>query len=74
MTLISEDSYLLHREEYDGWCVKCRDWTMLGSCEPDARQYLCPTCERPTVFGAEEAIMIGSIGIRGDAEGEDYPD
>ena len=71
MTLISADSYYDHRESYDGWCVKCRDWTMLGGCETDARQYECPECGKPMVFGAEEAILIGSIGIRGDDEGED---
>ena len=68
MILISGDSYINHLEGNDGWCTKCKGWTVFGSVKPDAYQWTCPTCLRPTVFGATEAVAIGSIGVKSDKD------
>jgi DNA-directed RNA polymerase subunit RPC12/RpoP len=43
---------------YSGWCTECQKFTH-DSCEPDAREYECPDCGQRTVFGAEEALLMG---------------
>ena len=50
---MSDDSYL-------GWCINCGDWTH-DSCEPDARNYICPECGLNTCFGAEELVVSGKV-------------
>lgn len=62
MILISEDEYCQHREEYDGFCLACSDWTTSGV-EPDARGYQCEVCGKHRVFGAEEVMIMGVIEI-----------
>jgi hypothetical protein len=48
-----------HMEDNDGLCLACGEWTY-GGCEPDARNYLCESCDKRAVYGAEEClIMIG---------------
>ena len=46
----------INDESYAGWCTNCGDWTH-DSCEPDARKYKCPVCEKNTCYGAEELII-----------------
>ena len=44
-----------------GLCIDCggeRD-----SCEPDARQYPCPTCGACLVYGAEELLTMERITL-----------
>ena len=43
------------RSDGTGFCVVCGH--MQGGCEPDARKYLCESCKRHTVYGAEEILM-----------------
>jgi hypothetical protein len=40
-----------------GFCRACGadHW---GSVEPDARNYVCESCGRPEVFGAEELLLM----------------
>lgn len=38
-----------------GFCIACG--ADHDACEPDARNYECPSCGRPTVFGASELLM-----------------
>ncbi len=57
---ISLALYLKYREECWGVCTVCRDWT--ADCvEPDARKYECPDCGERSVYGAEEAMMLGLV-------------
>jgi len=42
-------------EDYVGLCIACGDEK--DGCEPDARNYKCDSCERFTVFGAEELAI-----------------
>jgi DNA-directed RNA polymerase subunit RPC12/RpoP len=46
-----------HSEEYDGFCIRCGEWTF-GGCEPDAREYRCESCGSRSVYGAEELIFL----------------
>jgi predicted RNA-binding Zn-ribbon protein involved in translation (DUF1610 family) len=45
-------------DEYRGWCTTCKDFTR-DSTEPDACEYDCPECGENTVYGAEEALLMG---------------
>ena len=45
---------------YDpGYCLVCGE--QRGGCEPDAREYYCEVCETPTVYGAQELLLMGRI-------------
>jgi hypothetical protein len=49
--------YEQHREDYDGFCTVCEDFTRLGDTEPDASEYQCPQCDGFTCEGAENAFI-----------------
>ena len=40
----------------DGLCLWCG--SIQRGCEPDARKLKCEDCEKSTVYGAEEAVMM----------------
>jgi hypothetical protein len=54
-------------DESQGFCTTCQDFTR-DTCEPDACNYDCPECMKLTVFGAEQAMMMGLLEVE---EGED---
>ena len=60
--LVSEVDYLSACHNYLGWCTQCEDFTRECT-EPDARKYNCPICEEMTVYGAEEALMMGLFEV-----------
>ena len=62
MICISEDRFSEATENYEGFCTVCNDFTT-GQCEPDARKYHCESCENDTVYGAEEALIMGLISF-----------
>jgi hypothetical protein len=45
-------------QENYGWCIRCQDFTADGV-DPDGCGYECPVCEESTVYGAEEALLMG---------------
>lgn len=47
-------------ESNQGWCRNCQAFTH-DSAEPDARGYECPDCGKKSVFGAEEALIMGTL-------------
>ena len=57
---LSEDEYLRHRDDYDGCCAACGEWT-IGGVEPDAQNYECDACGIDQVFGAEQLLLMGKI-------------
>lgn len=59
---MTENEYTEACESNMGYCTNCKDFTT-DSCEPDARKYKCDVCDLRTVFGAEEALMMGIIEI-----------
>lgn len=46
-------------DEYGGFCLACG--AAHYSVEPDARQYVCESCARPTVYGAAEIAVMDLI-------------
>ena len=42
-------------DEYIGFCVACG--AEAYGVEPDARKYMCESCDEPKVYGAEELLM-----------------
>lgn len=66
MTVVSEDRYEQACAENEGFCIRCKAFTNY-ECEPDARRYVCDECGRSSVYGAEEALLMGLIDI-GDEE------
>lgn len=65
---MTEDRFTEAQDNNEGWCRRCKEWTH-DSCEPDAQGYVCPECDRPTVYGADEALMMGLFTI--DEEDEE---
>jgi Zn finger protein HypA/HybF involved in hydrogenase expression len=51
-----------HKDDNDGYCIKCEEWTSDGYVEPDAWKYRCPKCGNHTMYGAEELIIMGVVG------------
>lgn len=56
-----EEEYLMKSEDYMGLCISCG--TEKDSCEPDASGYTCENCEKPSVYGMEELMLMGRIRI-----------
>lgn len=48
-------------DDYKGFCRACG--ASRGNTEPDARNYPCDNCGRAEVFGAEELLMMGFVGL-----------
>lgn len=47
-------------EDQKGFCLACG--YEQDCVEPDARGYECEDCERPTVYGADELLIMGKVG------------
>lgn len=58
----SEADFNDANESSMGWCRDCDAFTT-DSCEPDARNYDCDSCGAASVFGAEEALMMGILTL-----------
>lgn len=58
-------------EGLNGVCLACGE-IQYGGCEPDAREYVCPSCDAHKVYGLEEALFMGAIELAdsSDDEGE----
>jgi Zn finger protein HypA/HybF involved in hydrogenase expression len=59
---ISEERFSEAVDNSEGFCTECNDFTH-GSSEPDAENYKCPECKKNTVFGAEQALILGLIDV-----------
>ena len=59
---MTENEYSEAAESNQGYCTHCKAFTN-DFAEPDARNYICDECEQNTVFGAEEALMMGMISL-----------
>jgi hypothetical protein len=42
-----------------GFCLACG--ATAHGVEPDARKYVCESCEAPKVYGLEELVMMGLV-------------
>lgn len=65
LTKVTMEEYLEARENYQGWCTTCQEFTR-DETEPDAEGYECPKCEQNTVVGAEDALMMELFTVEGD--------
>tara|TARA_R110000751_G_scaffold71447_2_gene145056 strand:- start:828 stop:1031 length:204 start_codon:yes stop_codon:yes gene_type:complete len=45
----------LYGTENPGFCTSCGEEA--EGCEPDARNYVCESCDKCSVFGAQELMM-----------------
>ena len=64
---LTQAEYEEFDEGYIGYCTNCGEFTG-EECEPDAREYHCPECETNTVYGTDEALMMGYIALREASE------
>ena len=46
-------------EDNGGFCLSCGDDAF--GVEPDARKYVCESCGKREVYGAEEIIIMGLV-------------
>lgn len=46
-------------ENFDGFCLACGN--VQSGVEPDARKYVCESCGKPKVYGAEELALMGLV-------------
>ena len=65
---MTEENFREYSEEGAGYCISCRDITADSGTEPDAREYQCEVCDLHTLYGLEEALMMGFIKFREDDE------
>jgi len=49
-------------DDYMGWCTECAEFTRHET-EPDAEHYECPVCANKSVFGAEQALLLGYFDV-----------
>lgn len=57
---MTEADYEEYTESYSGVCLGCGE-IQEGGCEPDAERYPCDACEKPRVYGVEQALLMGRI-------------
>lgn len=48
-------------DAYSGICVGVCQKVTADGVEPDARKYKCPQCGEHTVYGIEEAVLMGHV-------------
>lgn len=60
---LTESAYTEACGDSAGYCSECDDITSDSGVEPDAEGYKCPTCERMTVMGIEQALLVGMLEI-----------
>lgn len=66
MTTWSKERYEELCESSAGYCRKCRQVTRDFGIEPDAEKYECPDCGGKHVYGIEQSVLLGFVGIEGD--------
>jgi hypothetical protein len=59
--VMSEEEYMGAQEDYGGFCVACGKEAY--GVEPDARRYVCESCDQPFVYGYEELLTMGLLKL-----------
>ena len=57
ITVSTEDAY----DGTLGVCIECGN--IQSGVEPDAENYECEVCEKHTVYGVEQAVLLGLIDL-----------
>ena len=65
---ITVREYEVADDSSEGICVSCGEYR--SGCEPDAREYECYECEKMTVYGVSEALIMDLIEIVDEGGGE----
>ena len=58
--ILSLEEYSNESENYTGYCRIC-DKLTTSNVEPDALEYECEICDGYTVYGLENALIMGMI-------------
>ena len=66
-TRIAYVDFLTAQQNYEGFCTTCQRFTNTET-EPDAVQYECVECGNMTVYGTDEAVLMGLIASGGAEE------
>jgi hypothetical protein len=56
---MNETEFVGCDDNSEGCCVFCGE-TAYGV-EPDARKYVCESCEKPGVYGMQELLLMGLV-------------
>jgi hypothetical protein len=59
--VLTEEQYLTHVAEQDGYCLGCQEWTCLGQVDGFAENCLCPMCLKYKVCGAEHDQVLDAL-------------
>ena len=59
--MLTEEQYLAHVSEQDGYCLSCQDWTCLGEVDSFAQKVMCPMCWKHQVHGAEHDKVLDAL-------------
>ena len=46
----------------EGWCLTCGE--LVDGVETDARKYHCEVCDKKSIYGLEELLMMGILQIQ----------
>jgi len=69
---ITEDEFTSESEQGAGFCTSCGETQY--NCEPDAREYVCESCEEKKVYGYEELTLMGLVDLEAEEEEEELDD
>ena len=61
---LTEERYVQLTNDYAGYCTHCNKITEESGVEPDAMHYVCPVCEKNTIYGVEQAFIAGYIKFK----------
>lgn len=60
---LSIEEYATYTDENAGYCKTCDAITVESGVEPDADGYACAKCGERTVYGVEQAVLMGLIEV-----------
>ena len=61
MIRLTEENLRKAMEFHEGFCLSCEN--IATDCEPDTRERRCDSCGETKVFGVEELLIMGKIGL-----------
>lgn len=68
---LTEAQYWERRENYEGYCLNCKEFTRDSDTEPDAENYPCDQCGSDSVVGVETALLDNLFEIVEEEELEE---
>ena len=60
--VLTEEEYRSLQNDYAGFCLACGETAY--NVEPDARRYVCESCNKPKVYGFEELLLMNLIVLQ----------